>query len=1271
MTTPVTCNTAQAQGIQVQNQPLPRIKQELSHIPPQPSEPPELSKGLSKSKSKSKSTLTDNFNAQDLIPNPTQFDLPPSILDSPQPMADNELCSGSNHEDECPGSDHDEDKGQAKPYIQLANALVALSSTLNHMDNCALTALPGRSKWVKVREPETFDSSNPKKLRNWKFLLKLYFDANRHQFTSKLAKVRFGITYLMGTALSWFQSHLDQVNLEETDLKIYNDFDAFVHKLESCFSHADPVMEAAEELENLKMTNNHHITKYNIKFTRLATLTGWNNTVLYHRYYKGLLDQIKDILATATKPATLSDLQETACKLNVRYWERQREKKRSKPSSLTPKSDSGDSNSKDKGKKKKKGSNNQQSNNSSNSSGSSSAKSNNNLSSEKKDYAKYLTPEGKLTDQEHNRRFQNKLCMICVSNKHMADSCPVKLSSGDCLKAKACQAQVADPPKADASTSLGPSSESFRLNASALSDPHALHLLTSSSYFSPNSPLVSSDNSVQALVDSGSTHCFVDSSLVNDLSLPTTSIALVELQLFDSTPNAYISQSVTLPISFESGESMSVDFYVTRLDSTCALVLGHNWLTRHNLLIDWALNSITFRPDLQERPTSPHAAQLALSDPISDLSDILSVTPPDPTTDLSADPSVDPVIVPSDHLHISLINASTFMCASRLPGSLAFTLDLNKTSMSAGSAKPSEPVNLSSVPSEYHDFADIFSKSKANELPPHCPYNLKINLKEGTSPPVGTIYSLLQVELQVLWEFIDENLAIGFIRPSTSPHGAPVLFVRKKDNLRHAYHLVHIAKGDKWKTAFQTWYAFQRFMNDIFNNLLDVCITIYLDDILIYLDDIALHKDHGTPWNFTNKHCESFKTLKKAFMCTPVLTHWIPDAQIVVKTDASYYALAAILSIIALDGDIHPVAFHSCTFNPAELNYDVHDKELLAIFKAFQIWQHYLEGLALPVDVVTNHKNLEYFSTTKVLTHRQACWSKYLAQFNPVIRFCPGQLGTRPDALTRQWDIYLKGGNNGYATVNPHNFRPVFTQEQLAASLQASALYFPTLCAGVVIDYDLLHKDILAALPSDPIASQHLSSPQGCWSVDSDGFLRLDDCIYVPDSNNLPLRVLQYKHDHMLSDTTDRTGLLILSGKSILGPKCIHSSRTSARVVLPLLIPDHPWNSISMDFIKKLPPSTGFNTILVIVNCLTKQSLFIPTHDTITCTELTRLFILHVFSKHGVPLHITSDRRSEFVSHFFRSLGQVLEMKLHFTSGYHPEGNGQTEQMNQTLEQYL
>ena len=124
----------------------------------------------------------------------------------------------------------------------------------------------------------------------------------------------------------------------------------------------------------------------------------------------------------------------------------------------------------------------------------------------------------------------------------------------------------------------------------------------------------------------------------------------------------------------------------------------------------------------------------------------------------------------------------------------------------------------------------------------------------------------------------------------------------------------------------------------------------------------------GTTWNFTQECHSAFELLKKAFTSAPILTHWIPDQPLVVETDTSNYALAAILSMYSPDGEPHPIAFHSRTFSAAELNYDIHDKELLAIYEAFRHWRHYLEGPASLVDVVTDHKNLEYFATMELLT---------------------------------------------------------------------------------------------------------------------------------------------------------------------------------------------------------------------------------------------------------------------------------------------------------------
>jgi len=217
-------------------------------------------------------------------------------------------------------------------------------------------------------------------------------------------------------------------------------------------------------------------------------------------------------------------------------------------------------------------------------------------------------------------------------------------------------------------------------------------------------------------------------------------------------------------------------------------------------------------------------------------------------------------------------------------------------------------------------------------------------------------------------------------------------------------------------------------MNDIFFDLLDVCVVIYLDDILIYSNNMSEHHWHmnkvlkrlhkaglyakaekcefhsksveylgyilspsgltmsddkikiiqdwlepkkvkdiqsflgfvnfycwfifnysdivipltcliwkDIPWKFDSFCQDAFNSLKKAFISTPILTHWIPNAQLIVETDASDYALAAILSIVNEDNEVHPVAFHSCTFTAAELNYDTHDKELLAVTNFIQL----------------------------------------------------------------------------------------------------------------------------------------------------------------------------------------------------------------------------------------------------------------------------------------------------------------------------------------------
>ena len=315
-------------------------------------------------------------------------------------------------------------------------------------------------------------------------------------------------------------------------------------------------------------------------------------------------------------------------------------------------------------------------------------------------------------------------------------------------------------------------------------------------------------------------------------TLSRYSVSPIVLCLFDGTTTTIITEATNLPIRFPSGDVTPMTFYVTPLDSDCKIVLGHNWLTRYNPSIDWVLSSIKFRTSTQQVPTPSSLPDPVAPSPSALRLDATSVSSPF----LTDSPQAPGLWAPP----IALINAAAFLKACQLDGSQQFSIQL-KPDGSFHAASVDTTPDLSSVPKAYHDFADVFSKAKASVLAPHREHDLKIELEEGAPLPPGRLYSLSPIELK--------NLCFGFICPTSSSHAAPVLFVKKKDgslrlcvdyrglnkiskkdwyplplisdlldslsrakvytkiDLRHAYHLVRIAKGDEWKTAFRTRYG--------------------------------------------------------------------------------------------------------------------------------------------------------------------------------------------------------------------------------------------------------------------------------------------------------------------------------------------------------------------------------------------------------------------------------------------------------------------------------
>ena len=256
-------------------------------------------------------------------------------------------------------------------------------------------------------------------------------------------------------------------------------------------------------------------------------------------------------------------------------------------------------------------------------------------------------------------------------------------------------------------------------------------------------------------------------TFVNKHSLSTYPVPPFKLRLFDGTTNSTITRAITLSPHFKTGDITLTSFYVTLLDGSCSLVLGHNWLTHNNLLIDWAMSSISFHSPEQSMPANLRAS-------------------PQPSTPLSSAelPTSNPLRFSDCKApHITLVSTPAFALACRLKGSMQYSMQLHpqESDLHSTSTIP-ELTDLSGVPPDYHDFADIFSKNKADMLAPHHEHNLKINLEDSTSSLLGATYSLSTSKLGSFREFLDEHLAMGFICPSSSTHATPVLFVCKKDS---------------------------------------------------------------------------------------------------------------------------------------------------------------------------------------------------------------------------------------------------------------------------------------------------------------------------------------------------------------------------------------------------------------------------------------------------------------------------------------------------------
>jgi len=469
-------------------------------------------------------------------------------------------------------------------------------------------------------------------------------------------------------------------------------------------------------------------------------------------------------------------------------------------------------------------------------------------------------------------------------------------------------------------------------------------------------------------------------------------------------------------------------------------------------------------------------------------------------------------------------------------------------------------------------------------------------------------------------------------------------------------------------------------------------------------DLITKDADRNFP-KWTDKHQTAFDGIKKLVVSRECLTtidlSLMPDHKIFVTTDASDLGSGAVLSFGKTWESARPVTFESMTFKGAQLNYPVHEKEMLAVIRALSKWKTDLLGV--PFLIYTNHKTLENFHVQRDLSRRQARWMEFMSQYDAKIVYVKGEDNTVADALSR-----LPTPPDAKVNVrHAYSHCPEDEEDDMVASLNAytsdNFAAVRTLAATGVLDEDYnsvnatfsitADKDLLEQIrkgyKDDKWVNNTLAKAKdGMPGIQlANGLWYVGDRLIIPRVGNVRETLFRLAHDVLGHFGFDKTyGSLRGSFywpnmrkelETAYVPGCVECQRNKSTTskpigpLHPLPVPDARGDSVAMDFIGPLPEDSGYDMIVTFTDRLGAEVRIVPCNSTTTAEDLAQIFFDNWYCENGLPLDIISDRDKLFVSKFWKALHILTGTKVKMSTAYHPETDGASERTNKTVNQML